>query len=331
MAKGKWSFIHEWTIYEYLMARFEDGTLRLKKKIEGGNVVRKDKWVKVYYLEQIIGTDFPDIKKIQLSKNNIAVPAEVKFTTSRFNCHKGKKHFKDFEDFISKHGIIIVVSHDYLPPDLAKYNIDVYELDKTDFISFCRENFSRFLSRQIKLHYETKYWLMYQGPNFNKGTNTIKPARESHIWCPTDNLTGFDLAIGDRVLFVKTSGASTQKVQKSYREHNEIYPDWILDEIWVGEITSTIYSRYEYAQIKSYDYQNTRLWKNDPKRNNEWRWNRVFEFKPITVIKISKKLSNLYKDEYLKPFVDALVEVFCYNKSRELSPIEYQHLLEKIR
>lgn len=36
MARGTWSFLHEWVIYDYLMARLDEKTLRLKCKIKNG-------------------------------------------------------------------------------------------------------------------------------------------------------------------------------------------------------------------------------------------------------------------------------------------------------
>lgn len=42
MSKGNWSFIHKWTIYEYLINRSEEKTLRLKRVYYNSNIVRKD-------------------------------------------------------------------------------------------------------------------------------------------------------------------------------------------------------------------------------------------------------------------------------------------------
>lgn len=235
MPRGTWSFLHEWVIYEYLMARFQEKTLRLRPKIRSGKLQLRERWKKVEYLEPIIGTAFPDIESMRLSGFSSECPAEVKFTTSLFNYHR--RTLSKFKAFMKNGGIIVVLSHDYLPKGLDCYDTDVYEIDQTDFIAFCRENFVRLLNRQISMHTETKVWVMYQGPNFNNGTGKIRLARESGIWCPTDNLTGFDLAIGDRILFVKTSGASTQEVQKSYLK-GTIADRWSLDEIYVGELSS---------------------------------------------------------------------------------------------
>lgn len=167
---------------------------------------------------------------------------------------------------------------------------------------------------------------MYQGPNFNKGTNETKPARESGIWCPIENLSGFDLAIGDRILFVKTRGASTQQVQPAY--HSGTTPkDWLLDEIYVGELVSTIYSRNEYCQRKKIP-GNTQLWVKDQKRNHAWRWNRVFEFRHIKTLRSGISMKKLKDTPELIEFVSAVTEAFCYQRSREITLQEYRDLLE---
>jgi len=324
MPRGSWSFLHEWVIYDYIMARFSEKTLRLKLRISEGKVQRREKWVTVIKLKPITGTKFPDIKSIKVKGSSSDVPAEIKFTTSLFDYHV--KQSSKFKDFIEKKGFIIVLSHDYLPSGLMNYKIDVYEIDQVDFVSFCRENFVRLLNRQIRRHTETKVWIMYQGPNFNEKTKSIKPARDSGIWCPTENLSSFDLAMGDRVLFIKTRGASTQKVQKSFLK-NTISQDWFLEEIFVGELLDTILSREEYCQIKKIDL-NAKLWKKDEKRNGNWRWNRVFEFKHIKTIIKDIKMEYLYENKKTINFVKAVTEAFCYGKSREVSLQEYRDLLE---
>lgn len=323
MPRGKWSFLHEWVIYEYLMTRFHEKTLRLRLKVDSGNVLLKEKWRKVTSLNPIMGTAFPDVELIGLA-NPSGTPAEVKFTTSLFDYHRQDP--LKFKDFMNNHGIIIVLSHDYLPSELESYNVSVYEIDQADFTSFCRENFVRLLNRQIKLHTETKVWIMYQGPNFNLGSSDVKPARESHIWCPTENLSGFDLAIRDRVLFVKTRNASTQQVQNAHLR-DEVYDNWLLDELYIAELCSTIYSRTEYCTLRKKP-QTTPLWRNDEMRNGDWRWNRVFEFKHVSTVKPKVLMRKMLDIETLRGFILAATEAFCYNKSREISLEEYRDLLE---
>ena len=209
---------------------------------------------------------------------------------------------------------------------MENYNINVYEIDESDFIAFCKENFSRLLNRQIKKHTETKVWVMYQGGNFNHGNSIIKPANESGLWCPTENLTGFELSIGDRILFIKTNGASTQVVQKEYFKNN-IIDKWFLSQIYVGEIKSAIYSRGEYCSFRQIPNK-TQLWLNDEIKNNIWRWNRVFEFYNIKTIDTNIEIKELYKNKLMHEFIIALVESFCYQRSREISLKQYRDLLE---
>lgn len=326
MPRGKWSFLHEWVVYEYLMARFYEKTLRLKIKVKSGQLQLREKWKKVTNLKPITGTRFPDVESITFSGSNAEVPAEVKFTTSLFNYHL--KDATQFEPFTNMNGVIIVLSHDYVPAGLKNRNIDVYEIDQIDFVAFCRENFVRLLNRQIRRHTETKVWIMYQGPNFNQEGAGIRPARESGIWCPTENLSGFDLAEGDRVLFVKTLGSSTQDVQSAYLK-NRIPKNWLLEEVYVGELTSTIYSRSEYCTIRGIP-QTEKLWLKDNIRNNDWRWNRVFEFEKVSVLRPKIQIRRLSENQKLMNLVLAVTESFCYNRSREITLEEYRDFLEYI-
>ena len=173
MARGNWSFLHEWVIYDYLMVRFDQGTLRIKHVISKGKFIGRTKWVKIKELPPITSTSFPDINRIKLKGSNALRCAEVKFVTSAFTYHKSKKpkEIEQFKCFVESNGFILVASHDYLPKGLLENfsTIDVYEIEIDDFITFSRENFGRLLNRQIKQHNDTKVWIMYQGPNFNQG------------------------------------------------------------------------------------------------------------------------------------------------------------------
>jgi hypothetical protein len=328
MPRGRWSFLHEWVIYDYLMARFAEGTLRLRCRVLNGVLQRKDKWSKVADLRPIVDSLFPDVKGMRLAGSSEIRPAEIKFITSLFDYHQRISHLAQYRTFVANSGLILVLSHDYLPQGLGSIHTDVYEIDFADFVSFCRENFSRLLSRQIKTHAESKVWIMYQGPNFNKGCPTLRPARESNIWCPTENLTGFDLAVGDRILFVKTSGSSTQIVQGQYLSGTS-FVNWQLDEIFVGEISSAIYSRAEYCHLKGIPFTQ-QLWRNDPQTESNWRWNRVFEFKQSKTIRKNLNLEDLRCNVLTRGFFEAVVQVFCFGKSREISMKEYLSLLEQI-
>ena len=325
MKKGNWPFIHEWTIYEYLIHKVEAKTLRLRATYKEGKIIRKDNWKKVSTMDPIFGTDFPDIKGIKLEGERNLRPAEIKFTSSLFNYHIDKKYRDKFKDFLKNNGFIIVLSHDYLPKHLDENNVDIYEIDRYDFTSFCRENFDRLLNRQIKLHTENKVWIMYQGPNFDLEDDGIKSARKSNIWCPSDNLTSFDLAIGDRVLFIKTIGASTQDVQNNFIK---VEDKWKLTELTITEVNSKIRSRIEYCQLKKINYKN-KLWVNDPFENNIWRWNRVFEFKIIKTITKNILFSELL-DTKTNSFFEAAKDVYCFRTSREIKLQEYRDLIEKL-
>jgi hypothetical protein len=330
MAKGHWSFLHEWVIYDYLKARSEERTLRFKQISSSGKLLGKPKWVKVESMNPITGTTFPDVHGIKLKGESTFRPAEVKFTTSLFNYHADQKYIEKFLNFIERRGFILVASHDYLPTNnlINLYpDIEVFEIEIEDFITFCRENFSRLLNRQIKAHSISRVWLMYQGPNFNEGFDKVPPARESLIWCPTENLTGFDLAPGDRVLFYKTSGLDRIKLQNRLLKESVMDSRWILREIYVAEVKSKIFSRYEYHQYKKHK-EARQLWKNDPQQNVDWRWNRVFEFSKINVIKINKPMHEIYTHSQGKAFASRAWEAFCFGKSREISLKEYRNFLE---
>jgi len=324
MAKGGWSFLQEWAIYEYLMARHDEGSLRIRPVRVSGKSVGREKWVRVVDLKPIKDSRFPDIKSIKLQGERTPREAEIKFTTSEFGYHRNRP--ADFKDFHSKNGFILVLAHDHMPKGLS--SIDIFELDKSDFETWCRSNFNRLFNRQVGTRAELKVWIMYQGPNFNSESDTIESARETHIWCPTENLTGFDLAPGDRVLFAKSSGASTQSVQKSYHLGN-VHNDWFLEELYIAEVSSEILSREEYCQKMGLSL-NTQLWKKDPRPKYSWRWSRVFEFRPIACLK--KRVPMLSLNERGRPdnFTVAVTQAYCYGKSRELDPKDYMKLLEKL-
>jgi hypothetical protein len=326
MNKGNWPFIHEWTIYEYLIHKTEENTLRLKVIYKNKRIIRKDIWKKVNGLKPIDGTDFPDIKGIKLENEQKFRPAEIKFTTSLFNYHKDKKYSRKFEDFTDNNGFLIVLSHDYLPKYFEKIkDMEIYAIDRYDFTTFCKENFDRLLNRQINQHTENKIWIMYQGPNFDSEDKKTKSARKSHLWCPTENLTSFDLAIGDRLIFIKTIGGSTQDVQNNF---DKIKDKWTLTELVITEVKSKIRNRIEYCQLNKISYAK-KLWVNDPFENDIWRWNRVFEFKIIKSINKSILLSELMNSR-AKGFVEAVIDVYCHQYSRELMLNEYRDLIETL-
>ena len=339
MPAGQWSFLQEFVIYEYLMHRKLENNLRLKQIVQGSKRVLKEKFLNVSYLEDVKNGYFPDIDLIELKGDKMGKrPAEVKFITSAFEYHKSKKHELQFQDFVSNNGCIIVLSHDYIPPSLINnYTIDVYEIDMIDFVSFTKENFMRLLNRQIKVHGYQKTWLMIQSKNFNEGTLEVRPARESGIWCPVDSLSGLELGIGDRIIFVKTKGASKQNVNKYWSRSNQVFEKWTLDELWIGEVTSQIVSREEYYMIKRIPPK-TPLWydetiegKSDSRvtsrKNTLERWKRVFEFKhKRTFDHLDIRMSELHI--VLPDFVRCTMDIFIGQGSREITSELYTSLME---
>lgn len=336
MPAGTWSFLHETVIYEYMMHRNAEGQLRLRMVVRDGRLEMKERWFKVNYLQEIRDTFFPDVKNFIIKGDSKGErPAEVKFVTSAFNYHKSKQHKDSYKNFSDRNGCLIVLKHDFL---IDEINMDVFELDEIDFISFVKENFIRFLNRQLRVHNFRKVWIMIQSKNFYEGAHGVLPACESGLWCPTDNLTGFDLAVGDKVLFIRTRGASKQNVNK-YWSHGQIYDKWILSQIWIGEVTSPIKSREEYCQTRGrnmYDplwYDETEVGRNDKRitqrKTTGLRWKRVFEFKKTNCLKnldIPFEQLNMVFPEFVK----AIVEVYTNTGSREIGQDLYISIMEYI-
>lgn len=322
-----WAFLQEYAIYEYIRSRFAERTLTLVQVVKGGRVLPTSRRTKVANLEPIVGTTFPDIKKIQLGKE-ASRPAEVKFLTSMFSYHKSPQHRDAYQHFKKSNGFILCVRHDELPGGL---DIDVYELDRSDFIAFCRENFGRLLNRQLRLHAETKIRIMYQGlpSNFNQGTASIRPARESGLWCPTDNKTSFDLARGDRVLFVRTAGMRQSDVNK-YFPNDPLCEKWVLDELCITTVTSSVQTRRDYCSRKGISYEQP-LWRSDPPDSNDptrWKWDRVFEFKVDKTLLLSIPVRTLQLDPRTFTFARAVYRAFTQAWSAEIQHEDYRNILE---
>ena len=336
MPRGEWAFIHEWILYEYMLAKYSEDTLRLKVIVYNGKINLKTRYIKVKKLMNITNTDFPDINFIQFEEEKFHRVAEVKFITSKFNYHKdvySKKASYTYNDFLKDHGCIIVLAHDEMPKNL-KDSVDVFEIEQDDFISYIRENILRLINRQMHKSILSKVWVMYQGPNFLKGYNEVKPAKESGIWCPTDNLNGFELGKGDTILFIKTKGCRYQDLNTSK------YNEWKLDSIFVCKVITTIMSREHYCQMKriNYDsllwYDETEKGKSDSKlrkrkTKEKFRWNRVFEFKKEDEF---NNLDLCIKDipNSLKCFKNICVEVFKNHISSEIEIEQYLKLFQYI-
>ena len=334
MPSGNWSFVHEWTLYEYMLEKYKEGTLRLKWVVKKGKLNLKNEYKKVKYLKNILNTDFPDIEQIEIEGNKRVKPAEVKFITSKFDYHR-KNYSKGYTytDFLRDEGCIIVLAHDEMPCKLCD-PLDVFELDEDDFISFVRENLIRLINRQIHKSMYNKIWIMYQGPNFNKESKEegVLKARDSGIWCPSNNLNGFDLGKGDKVVFISTKGARSQELKERFNE-------WRLKEIYIGEVTITITSREHYCQLKGIKedkllwYDETNKGEKDSKirkRANQGkrRWERVFEFKEETIYSLDLYFKDM-PDE-LDEFKKICIDAYQGSIARELSIDQYLKLFQYI-
>jgi hypothetical protein len=130
-------------------------------------------------------------------------------------------------------------------------------------------------------------------------------------------------------LFFKTQGSASQSVQKKYLNEQTIENKWMLKSIFIGEISSKIFSREEYHQYKKHK-EPIPLWKNDPISGNLWRWNRVFEFKKVKSLELSISMADLFEQAKTKNFVIMCFEAFCYGKSREIAQKEYRDLIENL-
>ncbi len=132
---------------------------------------------------------------------------------------------------------------------------------------------------------------------------------------------------GDRVLFIKTKGIGRIQLQNKFLKEKVVDSKWVLEELYIAEVSSKIFSRKEYCQYKKNNF-NKQFWKNDPYQNEQWRWNRVFEFVHIKSIRIPINMSELYQIEKAKNFVNKSWEALCYGRSRELNLSDYRNLLE---
>jgi hypothetical protein len=334
MNKAK-AFLQERIIYEYMEYRANQGNLVMYQVMQNGAL--KGKKTKVYVPKlDPIETSFPDINWMNIKDEkgkNYGRPAEIKFISSEFNYHKDKTYADSYLKFKNEKGCLIVLKHDTTPNGLlTDYNIDIYELDYQDFVSFVYENFHRLLHKQLinREGDSLKYWIMSQTTNFYKNYKTypVRPANESHIWCPTDNLSSYDLAKKDKIIFIKFGGKFQikQDVQSAWRNYHDIDSNWILQQLWVGEITVPIMNRKEYCDLQGINFSEP-LWNDEVKSNKKWP--RVFQFKKERVINCNIKLKELHTK--IKDIVHPVFfEVFTQQNSREISPDQYIKLLEVI-
>lgn len=243
-------------LYNFINYSFDNNTLKLRPVYINGKLLnQKSKFIKVSDMLRIRNTRFPDIDEIMVKFDLKGKrPAEIKFRTSQFEYHSDKKYKEQYNEFKIKNGCIIVAKHDYLPIGLEDDVIDVFELNFEELRLYGKSNYDKLLNLQVREHSIQKIWLMETSKNFYEGADGVKPAIESHIWCPTEQLTSLDLGVNDIVIFIKTKGASKQKVQKFYIPEN-----WVLDELFIARVKKPIMNRKEYCQINNISYM-TPLW-----------------------------------------------------------------------
>ena len=348
MAKA---FLDEHVVHNYMVKRFDEGKLRMKKVIVKGMVVRKPNWVPVKHLSYR-NTLFPDFEEIKLGNGSV-VPAELKFSTSSFDYHKtGHRSHQQYIDEKANGLIVISLKHDHMPTGFSAEELDVWELDYSDFSSWCRINFDLLLARQMNVHSGSRrvYLMMPGSKNFfpvSSNQQSVPPAIKSGIWCPQTTYTGYDLAEGDVILFIRIRGCNSRIVQPPYlSEKNRIaqggskrnwvsrdttLQPWKILDIHICEVSSEILSREEYCDMNSIP-RSTQLWVEDPEANGAWRWGRVFEFNHIKQINCEIPVSNLYDRNIGHNLVFTLADFLRQAGANrfEISNDEYVYLLQKL-
>jgi hypothetical protein len=324
MILGK-AFLQERVIYEYMIYRHTYGQLKVKKIYENGKKLNKPTEQTVSALS-IKNGYFPDIDNFMLKKDKFYAferPAEVKFLTSEFKYHTDNNYTEKFQEFLMANGCIVVLRHDITPIGLVeKYKLDIFELFLDDFIIFTKENFDRLLHNQIlgREGSHLNIWLMgqtrenfYGNPKKYKG-KTIEPANKSNIWCPKNFMTPYEIDKKDIVIFVRFSGPprTQQVVREYYDKYNKIHPEWVIKELWIGEVTENILSRKEYCEKNNLELSQP-LWISETKteRKNYKLWPQVFEFKKDVVINKKIFLTDLYADlgeEIFKIFFNLFIQ-----------------------
>ncbi|SVD20478.1 uncharacterized protein METZ01_LOCUS373332, partial [marine metagenome] len=248
--------------------------------------------------------------------------------------------------------IVISLKHDYMPRGFSSEKLDVWELDYSDFSSWCRINFDLLLARQMNVHSGNRrvYLMMPGSKNFHPVSNksqTVPPAIQSGIWCPQTTYTGYDLAEGDIILFMRMRGCNSIIVQPPYilernrlasggsrrnwlSRTNSLHP-WRILDIHICEVSSEILSREEYCDINSIA-RSTQLWVDDSKQSGKWRWDRVFEFKHKKQINCNIEVSKLYNRQVGHKLVFTLADFLRQAGANrfEIDNDEYVYLLQKL-
>ena len=346
------AFIKEDIIYRYMERRHDEGLLKVRRIVKEGSRVNNPKWKPVDSLEPITDTFFPDVDGISLGVRGAMVPAEVKFITSKFAYHKPTDPRNPEYQVQKNLGLcVMVMKHDYMPPGLSAEELDVWEFDYQDFTAFCIDNFTLLLREQLDIEVGRRYLLMHPGQdNFYRKNDAqnIAPAIESGIWCPQTTFTGYDIAPGDRVLFVNSTrgwGAIQQALQNERERLNQggsrrnwisreanLADGWKLKNLTICEVTSTIMSREEYCDLNQHP-RNIKLWNVDPLVGGQrTKWPRVFEFKTLYEFEVDLEMSAIYDRKVGHYLIDKLAN-FLRLQGRvkiELKIEEYECLLQKI-
>ena len=201
--------------------RFNDKQLKVRKVISQGKPVYNPSWINVHGFVPPESTRFPDIDEISFWPHKKMVPAEVKFKTAKLDYHNPSD--SNYDNYLEQKKLglcVIVLKHDHMPSRMSAEQLDVWELDYHDFSAYCRDNFTQLLERQLDISIGNRYLLMAPGRrNFyrNSSRQQIPPAIESGIWCPQSRLTGYDIAPGDRILFISFRGANSVILQPIWR------------------------------------------------------------------------------------------------------------------
>lgn len=337
------AFIHERVIYEYLHHRDQSDSLYLKCIYEDGIFNVKNKKVKCQnvYIEN---TFFPDVSNIKIVEFRRTVPAEVKFCTSEYSYHnqmnQEEKNMK-YEEFVKKKGCIIVLKHDNLPKKLKEIHpdISVFEIFIEDFNLFVLENYNRLLHKQLQYRDDMnrKILLFCQTDNFHgerlkRSTKEsgILLASESKIWCPTTNLSVYDIAPNDKVIFIRFRGANKQHVNKSVK-NKSLDEKWIIKNLFIGKVNSKIISRTEYLMQNGLK-EDTFLWpkeyENREIKNNKI-WPLVFEFSEEQNIDVNLQVKKLL-DKMGEEFVDKIISLYTSQNAIEIKNEEYVLFIETV-
>lgn len=335
MAKENWSILSEYTIYKYMMERYESSALRLKPiYVNGQSYKGREKYKQVKYLKPIGNSIFPDIDEITIEgASGCKRPAEVKYLTSQFDYHSNKKYTVQFNNFQQNKGMIIVYKHDQIPTNLySKYKADIYELDQDDFVGYVKINFDRLFFAQVMERKNINIWLMYAGrtSNFYNGLKqyNIEPAYKTGLWSPKVNISSMELNVNDIILFIKTGGIKQQDLQKYFYSNSTLVKNWFIEDIFLCKAKSAIMDRSEFYMRNPKYKKVPFLWADEGKTQTQ-KYNRVFKFDITTEFRnINLNLEEMRKEN--QKMVEMIYLLFTKQQEKLISLEEYNFLLEYI-